>query len=85
MSDILFEPIVMNTKYSRRPRYYFEPDEIEIAKIVDCDCDRCLVTSSEPDYLTGWSIFDAKKGHRDPIAFCEDAGEAQKIVDALNA
>ena len=85
MNDILFDPIGHTHFEATRPRYYFETDEIEISIITNCDCDECCVDSQEGDSIPGWSILDTKKGHNHPIAFCEDAIEAQKIVDALNS
>jgi hypothetical protein len=91
MNDVLFDPLsVIQQEVPvatvKRQRYKFEPDEIEITAIINCDCEQCLVgAEKDVEVLDGWSIYDTKKGNYHPIAFCEDAADAQKIVNALNA
>jgi len=82
MADILFDPILEKKK---RPRYSFESDNLTVSITPACDCDKCLTYSSDDETRPIWVIIDKLRGRYDPIAFCDDIDQAEKIVNALNA
>ena len=82
MADILFDPIM---KKRMRSRYSFESSTLVTSITPACDCDKCLMDAAEDEKRPIWVIIDKLRGHYDPIAFCYDTDQAQKIVNALNA